>query len=103
MHLIKTAAMVSAIMFGALLAHGSATASSLATGTMAAAKSDDGLIRKAWHYGRPHYRSSRYYGRRNYRGRSYRPRIVCRIQYRTVRTAYGRLVRRPVEVCRRRY
>jgi hypothetical protein len=33
----------------------------------------------------------------------YRQRTVCRTVVRTVRTPRGNLVRRPVEVCRRRY
>lgn len=101
MHCIKIVALAGALVLAAFLSHGSVEASPLAAGPMAGVNSNNGLIDKAWHYGRPHYRPRRYYGRPYNRG--YRPRVVCRIEYRTVRTRYGRVVRRPVEVCRRRF
>jgi hypothetical protein len=102
-------AFAGAIAAGALgLAQGSASASPLASAALAAAKSEPTLVTKAYHYGRPHYGyrpgAPVYRGYRPaYRG-YYRPgpRVVCRTHIRVVRTRYG-LVRRPVQVCTRRY
>ena len=100
MRFFKAIVFAGALAAGALgLAQGSASASPLASAAMAAGKCEPTLVTKAYHYGRPHYGY-----RPAYRG-YYRPgpRVVCRTHIRVVRTAYGRLVRRPVQVCARRY
>jgi hypothetical protein len=144
MRLVRIAAVIGAMVAGVLGFSGSATASPLAAGAMPAAKAENALVAKAFHWGEPHYgpraygrayRSDRgyyarpayrpaynpyrpaYYPRRRvydpyrpvyvaprpiYRGYRPAPRVVCRTRFRTVPTAYG-LVRRPVEVCRRRW
>jgi hypothetical protein len=119
MRLLRIAALMGAIVGGALSASGGAAASPFAAGAIPAAQAETPFVTKVWHQGRPHYGPPRRYGPRRYYGqRSYRPyrpaygpgygyrprpRIVCRVRYQTVRTAYGRLIRRPVEVCRRRW
>jgi hypothetical protein len=117
-------------MAGALgLSNGGAVASPVASTAMPAAGADNSLVSKAINRGRAEYSQYRYrrvYHRRPYyRGvrvyRPYRavavrryyrpayrvyrpyPRVVCRTRVRIVRTAYGAFVRRPVQVCRRRW
>jgi hypothetical protein len=113
MHFVRIAVLIGAIAGGAATVASTASASPLAAGAMPAVQDQNPVVTKVWHRGRPHYGPRRYYGPRAYRpyrpaygwryGYRPRPRIVCRIRYRTVRTAYGRLVRRPVEICRRRW
>jgi hypothetical protein len=105
MHLFKAIAIAGAIVAGSLAsAQGSASASPLVAGAMASAQTGSGPVKTAYH------RGGYYGGPRVYRPvrpvyRAYRPypRVVCRTHLRTVRTAYGRLVTRPVQVCRRRF
>jgi hypothetical protein len=102
MRFFNAIAFVGAIAAGGLgLTQGSASATPLAA-AIAVAKSEPTLVSRAYYYGRPHY------GYRPvapvYRGYYRRgPRVVCRTYVRVVRTPYGRLVRRPVQVCTRRY
>jgi len=94
-----------ALALGGALALGSpgASATPLAAGAGLSGIVDAGLVEQAYHRGRPHYRRPPSYARPHYR--VYRPyrREVCRIRYRTVRTAYGDYVRRPVRICSRRW
>ena len=95
MELFKTIAVAGAIVAGALgLSQSSASAAPFSAGAMSVAAVQGGLVSHVYHRGRPHYVERGYH-----RG----PRIVCRTQIRTVRTAYGRLIRRPVEICTRRF
>jgi hypothetical protein len=108
----KTLALAGAILAGGIGLAGGASASPLASGAMPAVQAD-GLVAKAWHYGRPHYgygpRYRPYRPYRAYRYRAYpyrgyaRPRVVCRTVVQTVRRPSGRLVTRPVQRCFRRY
>jgi hypothetical protein len=50
----KTLALAGAILAGGIGLAGGASASPLASGAMPAVQAD-GLVAKAWHYGRPHY------------------------------------------------
>jgi hypothetical protein len=113
MRLFRIAALIGAMAGGTLGLAGTAAASPLAAGAMPATQAENPFVAQVWHRGRPHYGPPRrYYGPRAYRpyrpvyGSRYgyrpRPRIVCRTQIRYVRTAYGRVIRRPVEICTRR-
>src|SRR3712207_5638410 len=103
-------ALAGAILAGGIGLAGVASASPLASGAMPAVQAD-GLVVKAWHYGRPHYgyrpryyRPYRAYPYRAYPYRGYaRPRVVCRTVLQTVRRPSGRLVTRPVQRCFRRF
>lgn len=96
-----------AIVAGSLgMAQTSASASPLAAGAQPSFGVDSNLVSKAqyryrddWRWHRRHFDHRPAYG---YYGRG-RPRVVCRVHSRWVRTRYGDLVRRPVEVCRRRW
>jgi len=112
MNIFRAIAVVGAIATGALgLSQTDALATPLASAAMPAAKFESGLVSTAYHWGRPHYVQHRGYGygygygygRPHYRryGRPYP--VVCRTEFRVVRTPYGRIVRRPVQVCTRRY
>lgn len=116
MRLLKILALVVTLAGGWLTVGAApATAGPLAAGAMATSQSQSPLVEKAQY--RRHYRPYRrpYYGRpsyaRPYYGRPYYvaprrvyrgPRVVCRTQWRTVRTRYG-WERRPVRVCTRRW
>jgi hypothetical protein len=110
MGIVRAIAVVGAIATGALgLSQSGALASPLASAAMPAAKFESGLVGTAQYWGRPRYVQHRPYGygygygRPHYRryGRPYP--VVCRTEFRVVRTPYGRIVRRPVQVCTRRY
>jgi len=141
MRILKSAAMIAAVVAGALgLSLGTVSASPLAGATPAIAKSDNGLVNKVWHWGGPHrgmgpgygprhgWERPRYVVRHGYRPyrpiyrpyrevvvrrvyRPYRPvynvyrpypRVVCRTRVRWVPTRWGH-VRRPVQICTRRW
>ena len=87
------------------LAQTSASASPLAAGAQPAFGIESGLVSKAqyrdrddWRWHRRHFDHRPAYG--YYHAR---PRVVCRVRSRWVRTPYGHMVRRPVEVCTRRW
>jgi hypothetical protein len=106
MQLFKTIAVAGAILAGALgLSQGSASAAPFSAGAMPVVAVHGGLVSQVYHRGRPHYVERQFYRppRPIYRGYHRGPRIVCRTQIRIVRTAYGRLIRRPVEICTRRF
>ena len=96
-----------AIVAGSLgMAPISASASPLAAGAQPATGIESGLVSKAQYRGRDDWRwHRRHFDHRRGYGyyRHARPRVVCRVQSRWVRTRYGHMVRRPVEVCRRRW
>ena len=106
MRFFKVLAFAGAIVAGALgLAQGGASASPLPSAGAAIVGSEPTLLNRAYHYGRPHVVERHVYrpGRPTYHGFRPGPRVVCRTQIRVVRTPYGRILRRPVEVCTRRY
>ena len=104
MRFVKIIALA-AIVAGSLgMAETSASASPLVAGAQAAPSSETGLVtlaqyrgRDDWRWHRRHFEHRPAYG---YYGHA-RPRVVCRVQSRWVRTRYGDMVRRPVEVCHR--
>jgi hypothetical protein len=102
MRFFKAIAFVGTVAAGGLgLMQVSASATPLSA-AIVAGNGEPSLVSKVYYYGRPHY------GYRPvapvYRGYYRRgPRVVCRTYIRVVRTPYGRLVRRPVQVCTRRY
>ena len=111
MRLLRIAALIGAVASGIAGVAGTASASPLAAGPVSAIQAENPLLTQVWHRGQPHYGPRRHYGPRAYRpyrpaygryGYRPRPRVVCRVRHRTVRTAYG-LIRRPVEVCTRRW
>ena len=73
MRVVKTLAVVGALLAGMLGLGRSASATPLASGAMPAVQAEGGLVQKAYHWGRPHY--------------SYRP--AYRRVYRPYRPAYG--------------
>jgi hypothetical protein len=115
MRLLKVFALVATLVGGAL-AFGTtpSSAAPLMAGAMATSQADTSLISDVQYrrhyrpyrrnYARPYY-ARPYYGRPYYAGprRAVRgPRVVCRTQWRTVRTSYG-WQRRPVRICNRRW
>jgi hypothetical protein len=96
-----------AIVAGSLgIAQTSASATPLAAAAQPAIGFDSSLVNKAQYWRRDDWRwHRRHFNRRPAWGyyRHARPRVVCRVHSRWVRTRYGHLVRRPVEVCRRRW
>ena len=106
MHVLKAIAAAGAIAAAALgLSQGSASATPYRAGAMPAAEADGGSITPVYHRGRPHFVERRFYRPARPEFRRFRrgPRVVCRVQIRTVRTGYGRVIRRPVEICTRRF
>lgn len=106
MHVFKAIAVAGALAAGALgLSQSSASAAPYRAGAMPAVNADRGLIAHVYHRGRPHVAERRIYRpvRPQFRRYGRGPRVVCRTQIRIVRTGYGRVVRRPVEICTRRY
>jgi hypothetical protein len=108
MGIFRAIGVVGAIAAGAVgISQSGALASPLASAAMPAARFESGLVSRAYHWGRPHYVEPRAYGygygHPHYRryGRPYP--VVCRTEFRIVHTPYGRIVRRPVQVCTRRY
>jgi hypothetical protein len=98
---------LSALVAGTFgMAQTSASASPLTAGAQPALGLESGLVSKAqyrdrddWRWHRRHFNRPPAWGYHRYA----RPRVVCRVQSRWVRTPYGHMVRRPVEVCRRRW
>jgi hypothetical protein len=125
MRVLKTLAVVGALVAGALGLGGSASATPLASGAMPAVQGQAGAVVPVgyYHRGRPYYGYRRVYHRPVYRAyRPYRPvyyrpyrrayyrpvyrpypRVVCRTVWRSHRTYYGRIVTRPVRTCFRRW
>lgn len=104
MNFLKVIAIAGGLAAAALGLSQGAAATPLASAGRNAAPAEAGLVTKAYHWGRPHFVERRVYrpGRPIYRGYAPRPRLVCRTRLRVVRTPYG-LVRRPTEVCTRRF
>jgi hypothetical protein len=96
-----------AIVAGSIgMAQTSALASPLAAGAQPAFGFERNLVSEVQYRHRDDWRwHRRHFDRRPAWGyyRHARPRVVCRVESRWVRTRHGRMIRRPVEVCSRRW
>jgi hypothetical protein len=107
MRFVKIIALGAIVAGSFAIAETSASASPLAAGAQPAFGIQTGLVstvqyrdRDDWRWHRRHFdHRPPAWGRYRHVG----PRVVCRVQSRWVRNRYGEMVRRPVEVCDRRW
>jgi hypothetical protein len=99
MRFLKAAFTAGVLAIGVLGAT-AASAASTPSAAMQVTEQMPSAVQKTWHNGRPHYVPAQ---RPGYRPRRPAPRVVCHTQWRTVRTARGTFIRRPVQVCNRRW